>query len=98
MKLRIIIDGISHDCDTADPDLLGKWIVEIFGRIREIYPSTLIEFQAQPSWLPQASDGNWQPDWIADSRIIGQVRPVRSPRELVAELGKMIDEWEELPA
>ena len=97
MKLRIIIDGMPHDCDTADPDLLGKWIVEIFGRIREIHPSTLIEFQAWPSFIPQTPHGMWEPDWIADNRIIGQIREIRSPRELVAELGKMVDEYERLP-
>ena len=97
MKLRIIIDGIPHDCDTTDPDLLGKWIVEIFGRIRQITPATIIEFQAWPSWLPQTSGGDWAPDWIADSRIIGSIRPIRSPRDLVTELGKQVDEYEELP-
>ena len=99
MRLRIIIDGMPHDCDTADPDLLGKWIVEIFGRMRQVTPATRIEFQALPSWLPQRSDmdGDWRPDWIADSRIIGQIRQIRSPRDLVAELGKMVDDYEELP-
>ena len=97
MKLDIIIDGLPHHCDTADPDLLGRWIVEILGRIRQITPATMIEFRAQPSWLPQEGSLQWMPDWIADSRIIGQIREIRSPRDLVAELGKMVDEYERLP-
>lgn len=99
MRLRLMIDGIAHECDSTDPDLLGKWIMEIFGRIRQITPATLIEFQASPSWVPTSTemDGRWQPDWLADSRVIGQIRQIRSPRDLVAELGKIIDEYEELP-
>lgn len=97
MRLRLIIDGLPHECDTTDPDLLGKWIVEIFGRIPEITSATRIEFQAWPSFLPQSLGGGWRPDWIADSRIIGQTWQVRSPQELVAELGKVVDEYERLP-
>ena len=97
VKLRLSIDGILHECDSADPELLGKWIVEIFGRIRQITPATLIEFQAAPSWLPQNADGDWRPDWIADSRVIGQVRRITSPRDLVTELSAQLDEYEGLP-
>lgn len=97
MRLSLIIDGIFHQCDSTDPDLLGKWIMEIFGRIQQITPATLIEFRAEPSWVPQGKDLPWGPDWLADSRVLGQVRPIRSPRDLVAELGKQLDEYERLP-
>lgn len=95
MKLTLSIDGYGHQIDSTDPDLLGRWIVEIFGRIREITPATWIEFRAAPSWVPGNGD-DWQPDWVADSRIINQAIQIRSPRELVAALGKQIDELEKL--
>jgi hypothetical protein len=102
LKLRLFIDGLSHDIDSTDPELLSKWIVEIFGRIRQITPATRIEVQAFPSFVPDEpgdlrhGQGGWHPDWTADSRVIGQIVPVRSPRELLAALGKQLDEAEAL--
>ncbi len=96
MRLTLSIDAIPHQIDSTDPDLLARWIVEIFGRIREIHEATLIQFQAYPSVLPQSVDGDWQPDWITDSRIIGQVIKIRSPRDLVAALSQQLDEVENL--
>lgn len=98
MKLRLTIDGVPHEIDSTDPDLLGKWIVEIFGRIRQITPATLIEFEARPSWVPADGSGMtpWRPDWAADSRVICQIVPVRSPRELLEALGRQLDQLEAL--
>jgi hypothetical protein len=98
VKLRIIIDGLPHEIDSTDPDLLARWIVEIFGRIPQIYPSTLIEVQARPSWVNDGSieRPNWVPDWAADARVIGQVQRIRSPRELLAALAVQLDEAEAL--
>lgn len=100
MRLRLSIDAVPHEIDSTDPDLLARWIVEIFGRIREIHPATLIEFQAQPSWVPSGNDPSmpWRPDWAADSRVIGQLMPARSPRELLAALGKQLDQLDALNA
>lgn len=96
MKLRLIIDAMPHEIDSTDPELLARWIIEIFGRIPEINPSTVIEFQASPSFDLQPGRGGWRPDWAADSRVICQVTPVRSPRELLAALGAQLDELEGL--
>ena len=96
MQLRMIIDGIPHEIDSTDPDLLARWVVEIFGRIREINPATLIEFQAFPSWVWSEGAANWAPDWLADSRVIAQIQRIRSPRDLVTALGAQIDELEKL--
>lgn len=102
MKLRLIIDGMPHEIDSTDPELLARWIVEIFGRIRQITPATLIEFQASPSFVPaddgdmQPGRGGWRPDWTADSRVIGRITPIRSPRELLATLSAQLDELEAL--
>jgi hypothetical protein len=86
-----------HEIDTIDPELLARWITEIFGRIREINPGTFIEVQAFPSW---AYDQNYklQPDWSADSRIIGQLHRIRSPRELLAALAGQLDKADALAA
>lgn len=95
MKLRLIIDAVYHEIDSTDPDLLARWIVEIFGRIPEITPATLIQVQAYPSYLPDA-DGQWQADWAADSRILGRMDTIRSPRDLLAALSKQLDDLEAL--
>lgn len=94
MRLTIIIDGYPHEIDSTDPELLAKWIVEIFSRIPEIYPSTMIEVKAYPSFVLQNS-GQWGPDWTADSRVISQIMVIRSPRELVTALSEQLDEAED---
>jgi hypothetical protein len=97
VKLRLIIDGYPHEIDSTDPELLARWIVEIFGRMPTIYASTQIEVQAAPSFVLAIADPpSWRPDWIADSRVIGQRLPVRSPRELVASLARQLDELDAL--
>ena len=95
MKLRLVIDNIYQEIDSTDPDLLARWIVEIFGRIPEITPATLIQVQAFPSFLPDAG-GRWGPDWAADSRVLGRLDPIRSPRDLLAALTKQLDDLEAL--
>jgi hypothetical protein len=98
MRLSINIDSFHHEIDTADPELMARWIIEIFGRMREWTPGTWIAMSAYPSVLPDPDnpDAGWRTDWIADSRIIGQVHQIRSPRELVAALSRQIDEYEQL--
>ena len=77
--------------------LLGAWVVEIFARLGEIHPATLIEVQVWPSWV-SARPGYepYGPDWIADSRVTGLVREVRdrTPAGLVAELARAVAEHE----
>lgn len=98
VKLVLRIDGYHHEIDSTDPEIIGKWIVEIFARIGPTWsPATFIQMQVQPSWLPAAPDGQPQHDWIADSRFMGQLVPVKSPREVVEALTKMIDESEAKP-
>jgi len=95
MRLTLFIDGIPHQIDTTDPDLMAKWITEIFGRIQEITPATLIEFRAQPSFLYD-KDKKPAVDWIADNRIISQQQRILSPRDFVTELGRQLDDAETL--
>lgn len=98
MRLTIQIDGINHGIDTADPELMSKWIIEIFGRMREWNSSTWVTMQAWPSLLPVDREGrtDWVADWVADSRIIGRRVEVKSPRDLVAALGRQLDEYDAL--
>jgi len=96
VRLALIIDNYRHDIDSTDPELLGKWMVEIFARVQWT-PATYIQVNAQPSYLPQLPDSQPQFDWIADSRIMGQLIPVKSPREVVEALSALIDEYEAMP-
>ena len=97
MRLTISIDSISHQIDSTDPVLLGNWIEEIFARAGEMNNATYIQVQAFPSFVMDPSmPTGMRLDWIADSRIIGGVFRVKSPRELVEALGRQLDEAEGL--
>jgi len=85
-----------HEIDSTDPELLGKWVVEIFGRAVAggISASTRIMVRAQPSWIPDDSPAGGRPDWIADSRVMGHAYQVSSPHDLVAVLAQQIADAE----
>jgi hypothetical protein len=96
MRLTITIDGASHTIDSTDPELLGKWVVEIFARVGQVTPATYIQVQAYPSYLPSHNGEPVGLDWIADSRIIGGVFRISSPRELVEGLARQLDDADQL--
>lgn len=99
MKLTISIDAMPHQIDSTDPELLAKWIEEIFARASTsgLSDATYITMQVFPSFVSDpAVSGGYRPDWIADTRIIGGVFQVRTPRELVEALAKQIDDAEAL--
>jgi len=97
MKLHLLIDGLDHQIDSSDPELLARWIMEIFGRIEQITPATYIQVQAMPSFLPDGN-GSWRPDWAADSRVLGITQPAATPRQLLESLANQLDMLEQLHA
>ena len=96
MRLTILIDAMPHQIDSTDPELIGKWLAEIFGRAAAwgITPATQIEAQVYPSWVPADNPDGSKPDWIADTRIIGRTYQVQSPRDVVTMLARQLDEAE----
>lgn len=92
MRLTITVDGQPHAIDSTDPELLGKWVVEIFARIGEVTPATYLQVQAWPSYIVNGRNG--AVDWIADSRIISGVFRASSPRELLDGLAAQLDQAE----
>lgn len=99
MKLRLFIDGLPHEIDSTDPELLGKWVTEILGRATAngITPATYIQMQVFPSWIPtHESPSGCKPDWIADTRIIGQTYVIKSAQDIVNELQKQLDMQKQL--
>jgi hypothetical protein len=97
MRLEIRIDNYSHLIDSTDPELLGKWMLEIFARSVPLGNASYIQVFAQPSWIVDSSEpSGGRPDWIADSRIVGSNFQVKTPRELVEALGRQLDEAEGL--
>jgi hypothetical protein len=98
MRLEITIDGYYHGIDSTDPELLGKWMVEIFARASVggcINNNTYIQVRAQPSWVPDFTvPGGGRADWIVDSRIIGETWQVKSPREVVEKLMEQVEAYE----
>jgi hypothetical protein len=99
MRLTINIDNMPHQIDSTDPELIGKWVAEIFARAVAfgITPATQIQVQIYPSWIPDETVPGGRPDWIADTRIIGHVYEIRTPRELVKVLSDQLDDAEVLP-
>jgi hypothetical protein len=97
MRLTISVDNYSHSIDSTDPELLGKWIVEIFSRAVAggMNQNTYIQVQAYPSFVPDGTPGG-KLDWIADSRIIGGVFQPHSPQELLAALAQQLKDAEDL--
>lgn len=96
MKLYISVDNMLHQIDSADPELLGRWVVEILARTGPWLQSTYVQVRAEPSWLPGEDGAPWRPDWIADSRIISQLHIVHSPQEIVDMLQQQIKDAEAL--
>jgi hypothetical protein len=97
VRLTISIDSVPHQIDSTDPVLLGNWMVEIFARAGEMNNATHIQVQVFPSFVPDPNaPQGMRPDWIADTRIVGRIFQISSPRELVEALGKQLDEAEGL--
>lgn len=93
MRLKISVDNLYHEIDSTDPDLLGKWVVEIFARTGPWTQATYVQLQAGPSWVP-TEDGRGRPDWIADSRVVGSVYQVHTMQEIVDVLQQHIKDAE----
>jgi hypothetical protein len=100
MRLTLNIDNYSHQIDTTDPELLGKWMEEIFARASStagFSNATYITAQVFPSYVPDSSvPSGGRMDWIADTRIIGGLFEISSPRDFVAALSKQLDDAEAL--
>jgi hypothetical protein len=95
MRLEIRINQYNHMIDSTDPEILGKWMIEIFARTGGLGPADIVQVIAQPSFVadPSAS-GGYRPDWITDTRIVGGVFQVKTPRELVEALARQLDDAE----
>lgn len=91
MRLIISIDGVPHQIDSTDPETLGRWMVEIFARVKYPTPATYYQVQAMPSWIPDDGDGH--ADWIQDTRYL-EIGKARSPRELLRELNAWLSNYE----
>lgn len=95
MKLGIQIDAYYHSIDSVNPELLGQWIMEIFGRavVGGITPATQILVRAMPSYIP--TEDGFRTDWIADTHFFESITNVRSPRALVEALTEIVGRYEE---
>lgn len=96
MNVRLTVDAITFTIATHDPDLLARWLVERFAEI-EFTPATDCRVMISPGWRRNPEPGNpYQPDWVADSRVIGGSVEVRSPAEFVEALQEQLREAEKL--
>ena len=95
MRLELRINQYNHLIDSTDPEILGKWMVEMFARTGEFGPADIVQVFAQPSFISDhTAPSGVRLDWIADSRIIGGQFQVKTPRELVEGLAKQLDDAE----
>lgn len=94
MRVYIGIDSYSVQITTRDPELLARWLGEVFTGV-DWQPSTYIRVQV---WPTPVMNGKPQPDldWIADSRIITRWARISSPQEFVDELQAQVNELKEL--
>jgi hypothetical protein len=86
--------GESKTIDTRDLDMMAKWIVQTLLDIQPT-PDAPAMVQSWPRWTPDET-GRGQADWIADSRVLGYMQKVRTPREVVAYLADQVAAQEKL--
>lgn len=86
MHVEIRVDSVSHRIDTRDQETLARWLIELFDSV-EWNPATWVQVQVYPSFDPRTQ----RPDWIADSRILGDLAPVNSPQEFIDHLQAQYD-------
>jgi hypothetical protein len=97
MRLTITIDAISFTIDSINPELLGRWVVEIFERQGPFTPATYCTVQAFPSFSPAAPDtGLPRFDWIQDSRVLSRTNAISSPQGLLNALADQLLELDAL--
>ena len=94
MRVTIEIDGYPKMISTRDPELLGRWLGEVFAGI-DWNPSTLVRAQV---WPESAGPDGRELDWIADSRIITRHEKVMSPLDFVDALHRQLNDLAALKA
>ncbi len=95
MRLEIrSASGEIRSIDTRDLDMLARWIVQT---LLDFQPTPYMPamVQAWPQWAP-SEDGQGRADWITDSRILGYMQQVRTPREVVDYLAEQVERQEKL--
>lgn len=88
-----MVDGYNFSIDSTDPELLGKWMVEIFARTAPFTPATHCMVRAWPSYGRDLGERT-EMDWIADTRYNGELYQIRSPRELLDALSVQLAQYE----
>ena len=74
--------------DSMDPETLGRWLIETLDRFRPDYVAPA-RVQCYPSF---GRDG--KPDWITDTRVLGQPGIVSSPQALIDYLRGQLERAE----
>ena len=88
--------GDSRCIDTRDLSMLARWIVQTLADLQPT-PQAPATVMAWPQWAP-SEDAQGRADWIADSRVLGQMVKVLTPRDVVDVLRGQIEEQEKLAA
>lgn len=94
MRIEILSgwDGMTYPIDTLSAELLARWLVETFGRIRPTAAAPAM-VRIWPSMTP---DGG--ADWIADNRVLGVSIAALTPREVLDAMASQVAELERLHA
>jgi len=90
-----MVDGFNFAIDSTDPEILGKWFVEVFARTGPFTAATQCLVRAWPSFSQSKTPGKYEADWITDSHFIGDLYQIHSPRELLTALDIQLQRYEQ---
>ena|ERR1700678_1936912 len=94
MRAEITIDGYNFAIDSVDPEILGKWFVEIFNRVGPLNNSSFVQFRGWPSYGYRNLDGSPNAgDWISNVTMNPVItgRKILTPRELVTAISEELE-------
>lgn len=94
-RITIRLDGYHFQIDSTNPRILAEWMMEIFGRQKEYHPSSYIQVNIEPSYIPDpASPDGYKSDWWTNVHYWQEYR-ARTPQELIEEVQKHLRELNE---
>lgn len=94
MHMTITVNSYSFTIDSIDPEILGKWMVEIFERVGPLGNADQVYVRAYPSFSGHNIDGTPRVDWIEDTRFVDTLYNTRTPREIIEALEQAISDYE----
>lgn len=87
--------GNPYIITSRDPETLGRWILETFTTVRPREGAGYWRLMVWPS-ASYDEPGDWDVDWVADTRVLTQPMKIKTPADLLAALASQIEQQESL--